>query len=189
MSSTVVSAAVLLLAMVMATPSIGADEPSAYLTDANGRKALKEPLTVREQQEGFAGMTGTIWDVGTDGKWKVSRFRRNRDGTEQLTPLRSGTLSSAEIEGLAKSLAEREFAALPAKTGEPAKVNAHTLTIGFGKKTAKLEGLPARRVDSLADHVRTSAPVTEKADASVWARFAHIAEAVESRCKAPEKTP
>ena len=103
----------LVLAAVLAGPGLAADDPATYLTENEGRKVLKEPLTVREGQVGIAGLTGTVWTVEPSGEWKYSRFRRNRDGSEHLTPIRSGTLSAAELEDLAKSLARQEFSTLP----------------------------------------------------------------------------
>ena len=94
----------LVLAAVLGPGPRGHD-PATYLTENEGRKVLKEPLTVREGQVGIAGLTGTVWTVEPSGEWKYSRFRRNRDGSEHLTPIRSGTLSAAELEDLAKSLA------------------------------------------------------------------------------------
>jgi len=179
----------LVLAAVLAGPGLAADDPATYLTENEGRKVLKEPLTVREGQVGIAGLTGTVWTVEPSGEWKYSRFRRNRDGSEHLTPIRGGTLSAAELEDLAKSLARREFSTLPEKAGREVKVNPHNVTIKFGKKAATLEGLPPRRGGSVAEHVRKSAPQNEAADSGVWNRFAHILEAVESRCRAPEKAP
>jgi hypothetical protein len=189
MSSTAVISAALLLVAVMASPGFSVDEPGAYLTETNGRTALKEPLIVREEQGGIAGITGTVWTIEPSGEWKVSKFRRNRDGTDQLTPVRSGKVSPAELEDLAKSLAQRNLSGLPEKAGRESKVNPHKVTIQFGKKMATLEGLPPRRVTSVAEHIRKSTHANETADAGVWDRFVHITEAVESRCMASKKSP
>lgn len=189
MSSVAAVSAALLAVSMVASPGFSSDEPGAYLTESQGRKMLKEPLTVREEQGGIAGITGTVWTVEPSGEWKVSKFRRDGEGTDHLTPVRTGKLSRAEIDDLAKSLAHGDLAGLPEKSGREAKVNPHNVLIQFGKKTAALEGLPARRVPSVAAHIRKSAPSNEEAGTGVWERFAHITEAVESRCKESGKSP
>jgi len=173
----------LLLVLTTAGPGLAADDLDTYLTEDKGRKVLKEPLTLREEQGGIAGITGTLWTVEPSGKWRVERFRRNKDGSEHRTPMRSGTLSAAQLEALAKTLAARDMAGLPVKTGRKAPVNPHNITITFGKKSATIQGLPARRGHTVAEHIRKSIAATEKADAGVRERFAHVVEAVESPCQ------
>ena len=134
----------LLLVLTTAGPGLAADDLETYLTEDKGRKVLKEPLTLREEQGGIAGITGTLWTVEPSGKWRVERFRRDKDGSEDRTPMRSGTLSAAQLEALAKTLAARDLAGLPVKTGRKAPVNPHNITITFGKKSATIQGLPAR---------------------------------------------
>ena len=50
---------VLLLVMVTVR-GFGGQDVSAYLTEKDGRKALKEPLSLREVQTGIAGRTATV---------------------------------------------------------------------------------------------------------------------------------
>jgi hypothetical protein len=177
----------LVLVGMMMGPGFSGDDLGAYLTEHDGRKVFKEPLTLREEQGGIAGITGTLWTVEPSGQWRVARFRQNKDGTERLTPLRSGELSPAQLEGLAKTLAAQDLVGLPDKMGREAKVNPHRITIKFGQKAATLEGLPARRNLTLAEHIRKSAPAKEKADAGLWMRFTHVVQAVESHCEASGK--
>jgi hypothetical protein len=177
----------LVLSGFVASPGRSGDDAGVYLSEKDGQKVLKAPLTLRVEQVGFAGTTGTVWTIEPSGHWKVARFRLSPDGKEQLTPLRSGTLSPAQLEAMAKALAARNLAGLPAKTGREAKVNPHRVTIQFGEKKATLEGLPPRRDSSpLADFIRKAAPADEQAS-EVWERFAHLVQAVETHCQEPKQ--
>jgi hypothetical protein len=177
----------LVLAVMMTDLGYCGQDFGAYLTEKDGRKALKEPLTLREEQEGIAGTTGTVWTIEPSGQWRVARMRHDRDGTERLTPLRSGKLPPDRMEALAKVLAERNLTGMPEKIGREAKVNPHRVTLKFGQKTATIEGLPARRNLTVAELIRKSTPANEQAAADVWDRFAHMAQAVESHCQEAEK--
>jgi hypothetical protein len=177
----------LVVVVMMADLGFRGQDFGAYLTEKDGRKALKEPLTLREEQEGIAGTTGTVWTIEPSGEWRVARLRHNKDGTERLMPLRSGKLSPDRMEALAKVLADRNLVGMPEKTGREAKVNPHRVKLKFGQKTATLEGLPARRNLTVAELIRKSAPANEQAAAAVWDRFAHMAQAVESHCQEAEK--
>jgi hypothetical protein len=168
----------------MSNPGFRGQDLGTYLTEKDGRKALAHPLSLHEEQEGIAGKTATVWTIDPSGKWKVARVRYNKDGSERETPVKSGALSPEELAALAKVLSDHDLAGLPDKTGREPKVNPHRLIIKFGQQKAALEGLPARRNLSLADLIRRSAPTNEKATAGVWERFAQVAQAVESHCRA-----
>jgi hypothetical protein len=168
---------------MMAGAGYGGDL-GAYLGEKEGRKALKAPLTLREEQGGIAGITGTEWTIEPSGQWRVARFSPNKDGTERLSTLRSGTLSPADLESLARTLDGQDLAGLPEKTGPEAKANPHRITLRFGKKTATLEGCPPRRTPSIAENIRKAANAVPGADAAVWERFANVAHAVETHCQA-----
>jgi len=162
------------------------DDAHMYLTEKDGRKELKAPLTMREEQVGFAGATGTVFIIEPSGQWKVERFRRVGGGKEELTPLRKGTLTPSQLETLAKALADHGLSELTAKAGREPKANPHSVTIQFGQKTSKLEGLPPRRgPSSLAEHVRKAAPEQEQAT-KVWDQFAGLIQAVERHCQEPK---
>jgi hypothetical protein len=175
-----------LLLVGMTTGTGHSQNLGAYLSEKDGRKELKESLTLREEQGGIAGTTGRVWTVEPSGQWRVARFR-TRGGKENLTTVGSGTLSPAELEALANVLAAQDLTGLPEKTGHEPKVNPHNVTLKFGKKTATLTGLPARRSHTLADHIRKSAADKPQADGGVWERFAHVVQAVETHCPAAEK--
>jgi hypothetical protein len=178
--------ATLALGGVSTGPEARGGELGDYLVDREGRKVLKEPLTLREQQEGIAGKTGTVWTVEPSGRWHVSRFRSEKDG-ERSTPLRSGTLSASELETLAKVLAAQDLAGLPEKTGTAPKVNGRLVTLKFGGKSATLAGLPPRRNQPLAENIRKGIEAKKPEDSGPWERFAHLSHAVETSCSAAAK--
>jgi hypothetical protein len=186
MAITASSLAGVFLAVVMAEAGFCGQDLGAYLTEKDGQKALAHSLSLHEEQEGIAGKTGTVWTIEPSGKWKVARVRYNKDGTERQTPVRNGTLSQEQVTALAKVLTEHDLAGMPEKTGPQSKVNPHRVIIKFGQTKATLEGLPARRNLALADLIRRSAPKNEKAAGGVWERFAQMAQAVESHCRARE---
>jgi hypothetical protein len=166
---------------MMAAPGFPGEDLGAYLVDKDGRKALKEPLTLRVTQDGIAGKTGTVWTIETSGKWRVSRLN-TKDGQEHLTSIRTGIMTAAELESLAKTLHAQKLTEIPAKTGTEPKVNAHTVTLRFGERTASLAGLSSRKSPTLAEHIRKSAATKPEAEARVWERFAEVAKAVETLC-------
>jgi hypothetical protein len=176
-----------LLLMTMTSPGFGAQDVKAYLTEKDGRKALKEPLVLREVQEGIAGKTATVWTIEPSGAWHVARARSNKDGSEHLTPVSSGKMAPEQLEALAKVLADVNLVGLPERTGHAAKINPHEVILKFGQKTATLEGLPARRNLKVAELIRKSAPANEAAEVQVWERFAHVVQAVESHCQEAKK--
>jgi hypothetical protein len=132
MSMRVPLVASLVVLTTLAGRGFGQQDLSHYLTEKDGRKVLKEPITLQEYQEGIAGRSGTVWTIEPSGEWRVGRSRLNRDGSERVTPIRSGTLSSDELEALAKVLSAQNLAAMPEKTGHEAKINPHWITLKTG---------------------------------------------------------
>jgi hypothetical protein len=177
----------LVLFVMITGPEFGGQDLGAYLTEKDGHKTLKEPLTLRDVQQGIAGKTAMVWTIEPSGEWRVARARPGKDGSEQLTPIASGKLAPEQIEEVAKGLADANLAGMPEKTGVPAKVNSHEIILKFGQKTVTLEGLPPRRNLKVAELIKKSATAHEKATADVWERFAHIVQAVESHCQETKK--
>jgi hypothetical protein len=172
----------LVLVRMTTSADFGRQNFDAYLVENNGRKTLKEPLAVDECQDGVAGKSYLVWRIESSGDWRVARFRLNRDGTEHVTPIRGGKLSSEQLETLAKVFSAQNLVGLPEKTGQEAKINPHWITVKYGRRTAKLDGLPTRRNLRMAEVIRKAAPANEKAANSVWERFAQVVQAVESHC-------
>jgi hypothetical protein len=187
MSSTASFLTSLLLLVMMTSLGFGGQDVKAYLTEKDGRNALKEPLVLREVQEGIAGKTATVWTIEPSGEWRVARARSEKDGSERLTPVSSGKVSPEQIAALAKVLADVNLAGLPEKTGRAGKINPHEVILKFGQKTATLEGLQPRRNLKVAELIRTSASAHDAAEAQIWERFAHVVQAVESHCQEPKK--
>ncbi len=166
--STTASLLMTLIVVGMVTePSFPREDLRAYLAEKDGRKVLKEPLSLRVTQDGIAGKIGIIWTIEPSGKWRISRLH-TKDGQENLTSIGSGVLTATELESLAKTLDAQKLIEMPARTGTEPKVNAHIVTLKFGEKTASLNGLSPRRRSTLAEHIKKSA--ASKAEAGIWER-------------------
>jgi hypothetical protein len=173
----------LVLTVMMTGTDFGGQDLSAYLTEKDGLKTLKETLTLRDVQHGIIGKTAMVWTIEPSGEWRVARARSNKDGSEHLTPVANGKLAPDKLEAVAKGLANANLAGMPEKSGVEAKINPHEVILKFGQKTVTLEGLPARRNLKVAELIRKTATAHEKATADVWERFAHVVQAVESHCQ------
>jgi hypothetical protein len=158
------------------------DGPDKYLTKKEGRAVLKEPLTLREQQDGFAGPTATEWTVEPSGRWKVSRIRTEA-GQEKREEVSSGMLSASELEELGKALTAQDLSSLPEKSGTAPAVNARLVQLKFGEKVATLAGTPPRRGKPVSEALRQGLAAKKQAVPGVWERFVGISEAVEKSCK------
>jgi hypothetical protein len=138
-----------LVLLVLGVPA-GADDTKA---------ALKETLTVKDVQGGFAGFTGKQWTVEPSGKWKVYEVFN-----ERLTEKAGGELKKEQLTELARELEKYRLADLSSKGKET--TNPHVITISQGKKSVRLTLPPG---DSLP-----------KPDAgSVEGRFSGVASAVQ----------
>jgi hypothetical protein len=65
----------LVLVGMLTSASFGRQDLGAYLTEKDGRKTLKDPLTVHECQDGIAGKTCLVWTIEQSGEWRVARTR------------------------------------------------------------------------------------------------------------------
>ena len=156
----------------------GAEEANEYLTK-DGK--LKETLEFRVGQEGFAGVTGTVWKCEPDGSWSVSRYVNDKVSE----PERKGKLAPKELEALAKTLAAEEFSKLPKEFGRDSKVNRQLLTIRFGDKQT-------RCVLNPGETPQQAAPDKESPKAATWNHFIAIHQAIQQHLKgdeAPGKKP
>lgn len=121
----------------VATDVVTATDPLRLL--ANGR--LLGPLTVTEQQSGFAGITGTTWTVEADGRYRAVRFVNER----VEPPYKQGQLAAAPLRTLGATL-ERELATLPARLGQEAEINPRTVVIRFAQRTWTLALPPGQSI-------------------------------------------
>lgn len=106
-------------------------DDGAFLTPEG---TLKHSLVLRDAQSGFAGESGQIWTISSDGSWKVTPFlnRNIRDATA------SGKLSGKQLGEIANSLAQAKFNELPNRIGKFTGANPHTVSIKFGEQQAAL---------------------------------------------------
>jgi hypothetical protein len=165
----------------------GGDDLSAYLTGGAGPKRLKEPLTLREEQSGFAGKTGKIRTIEPDGKWRLEAFRTVK-GKEEITSTKTGQLDPANLDALAKDLAAHDLMSLPEKLGGDEPVNAHKVILQFGTRRATLSGVMPRLQgdESTKALIMRSASNRGVAGDKIWARYADLAHAIESRVAPPK---
>ncbi|HJT78332.1 MAG TPA: hypothetical protein VJ739_14105, partial [Gemmataceae bacterium] len=134
---------------------------------------LAKPLTVVELQGGVAGHTGVRYAIAPDGSWTSESLFN-----EKATPRGKGKLTEEGLARLAAILEEYDLAHLPAKAGEQAVVNPHSITLEFGDVKARWVGQgPPRRS-------------REDPTGTVESRFAGIREGVVGLLKpAPGKGP
>lgn len=176
-----VSASLFAAVALAAVATVSADEKH-YLTSKDGRPMLKQPLTLRDEQGGVAGYSGTIWTIAPSGQWREERFLKRGDN-ERRTPLRSGVLSADQLVQLARALNAHNLAGLPGRAGKDAKVNPHNVVLMFGSQSAMLTGVPPRKGKDLAESIRAGVPDRESLESQVWDRFAHLVQAVVASCK------
>jgi len=172
---------------ILVAGGFGGDEPSAYLAGGDGPKRLKETLILREQQGGIVGDSGTIRIVEPDGKWRLEEFR-TEDGKEQAQTIKTGRLSPADLEALAKSFASNGFLDLPEKVGGEEPVNPHKIIIQFGKKRTTLSGISPRldADDTTKALIMKTASDRGLAEDRAWSRCADLAHSIESKVAPPK---
>jgi hypothetical protein len=121
------------------------------------------PLTLKEAQGGFVGMTGTIWSIRPDCTYSVSRFVNDRVEEPHL----KGQLTPEQKAKLEAVLSEKAVAGLPAQVGELAKVNPHRISLDYDGKTSTLNlppgttGAEALKASSPDDPARRLVEVSE----------------------------
>ncbi len=91
---------------------------------------LKETITIKDAQEGFAGVSGKIWTITPSRAWYAAQFFNE----EIYKPYQEGHLAKEELETVARVLADKNFFALSPEFGPGLndKINRHLITIGFG---------------------------------------------------------
>lgn len=94
---------------------------------------LRFPLTLRDSQSGFAGVTGLLWKIQCDGSWTRQSFvNEDLRMTEQ-----KGQLSKEQIRELAQALVKADMVGLTPSTGQT-DVNPHVVSVTYGKKKASV---------------------------------------------------
>jgi hypothetical protein len=103
-------------------------------------------LTVQDTQDGVAGTTGTVWTIGLDCTFRVSRLF----GPQVAEPHRTGRLTPEHEARLSALLAKAAAAELPAQLGETPLVNARRITLEYGGTISVLSLEPGdRAMDAL----------------------------------------
>jgi len=137
---------------------------------------LKHPITMIEEQGGFAGPKVTIYEIKADGSFVRKSYTRyvDKDGNEKKRgeSTREGKLTKEHLDTVAKTLAEHKFVELPKKIGQEAKVNPRTVSIDYGEKRTTLSGDPVGQ------------PGKAAAESKEGARFSAVAEAIKSPIEA-----
>jgi hypothetical protein len=113
---------------------------------------LKMILTVKDTQDGFAGTTGTVWTIGPDCTFRVSRLF----GQHVAEPHLRGNLTPEQQAQLSAILAKAKAAELPAQMGETPSVNARRIILEYG---AKISVLSMRPGDRDTDALRAGGPL------------------------------
>src|SRR5436190_898826 len=140
-----------------------AAQPTAgsYLKDGK----LKERIEVRELQGGFAGFTGTYYEIEPDGSWATGPVLppQSRRGD----PTAKGKLTADQLAQLAKEFARLDLANLPSH-GESV-TNPKIMRVYFGTRMVELQPNPGK-----------ASPEQDKA---IRARYDGIFQAVKAACK------
>lgn len=143
------------------------DDMSTYLTPDG---LLKHPIELRDAQEGFVGVTGSVLTVEPDGSWHVARFLKEPGKEEEVKQTRSGKLTREQLSKLAQELSVKRYKELPAAIGNNPKINRHIFTIRFGEDA---KNMFLRGRESIEE---ASPPRGDQEDA--WVRFSQIAHVI-----------
>src|SRR5262249_33694158 len=158
------------------------------LIEKDGKLHLKHRLVLREEQLGFAGVSGRMWVIEPDGRWKLVDLQPAGSGKVQETTRQSGRLTANQLGALAKGLASQDLTGLPNKIGEAPKVNPHRIVLKLGEKQMVLNGIVPRRSrqTTIRELITKSAPKPEAPGSKHWNRWAAVVHAVESHASAPK---
>src|SRR5258708_6401816 len=100
--------------------------------------ALPTPLVLEDVQSGFAGETGRIWTIASDGSYTAAR----KIGLKVLEPDKQGRLTPEQLAQL-KALLDRMAVAPPQQVGDAPQVNARRITLSFGGRQSVVNLAPA----------------------------------------------
>lgn len=86
-----------------------------------------QTMSLRDEQQGFAGITGTRRRIDPNGHFSVTFFVN-----ERVQSRREGRANEAQLRALAGALAASEFSRLPPQIGAEPPVDAHRVTLQVG---------------------------------------------------------
>ncbi|MFS4439552.1 hypothetical protein ACMA5I_15195 [Paracoccaceae bacterium GXU_MW_L88] len=118
---------------------------------------LKAPLTVTTAQEGFAGVTGTIYKVQPDGQYEVADFV----GEQEDPPRAQGQLSEEDMQRLAEVL----DADLATGTEEAPPINQSFIVVDYGSQSWTVSLAPGAAVEECDDESEAGCDVQGVASA------------------------
>lgn len=105
--------------------------PLALAADAEPDAKLAGKLTVKDLQGGFAGFTGKVYTLDTDGSYTVGNEFRGK-----VTQTAKGKLDAKTLAKVAAAV--KKYAAATLKdTGKPG-TNPRVVTVAYNKNTASL---------------------------------------------------
>lgn len=121
-------------ALFGASPGLGSGGNNLPESHCLPGDALTDTLTIRDEQLGFAGSTGTVWVIEPGGIWYVANFLNETT----FEPLRKGQLTSDQLADVTGLLGMKHFCNLPEHFGRNLDVNPHLFTISYGDKSSTL---------------------------------------------------
>lgn len=130
--------------------------------------ALRETLTLRDSQDGFAGSSGTVTTIEPSGAWRLSRFLNETT----RPPHREGRLTEDRLAKLAGALATLDLPSLPRRMGPEVPVNPRTLTVALGAHTSTLVLKGGESLSPATVPEGVAVPPEE------WRRFTGIVQAI-----------
>jgi len=164
----------LLLGVLVVVPSSLATQDRTELRKfltPDGR--LQSPFVFRDGQQGFAGVSGEIWTIGPQGHFTIARFLNEKIDA----PYWEHDLTPDQLKGIAKVMAANNFCELPESFGVDSKVNAHLLTLSFGKKESTLALKPGEAVGT------ETIPSANNPQSLAWRNFVAIVLAIQELAK------
>jgi hypothetical protein len=170
--------------IVMFSLSASSSDPQdEYLKENGGQPALKNRLVLREEQAGFAGVSGRMWVVEPDGRWSVMDIKPAGTGKVRETTRQSGKLTPEELTALAKDLAAHNLVGLPKNVGELVRANPHRIILKFGDKETILNGIAPRRKaeETTREIIEKSTPKQDEVAGKIWSKVAALAHSIEGR--------
>jgi hypothetical protein len=172
---------ILASATISPSPKDDGGRYRSYLIE-EGQIRLKGWLSLREEQLGFAGISGRMWVIEPEGAWRLIEISPAGSGKVKETTLQTGKLTPQELVDLAKDLTSQDFLGLPEKASAADKGNPHRVILKFGGDQKVLNNISPRRDpnETMRSIITRSAPGNDPKD-SVWMRFAGVANAIESR--------
>jgi hypothetical protein len=134
--------------------AMSADARDVFITP-NGE--LRGSLELKDEQEGFAGISGTIWKIAREGN--IERYRFVNERTDEPYPM--GRLNEDEIASLGHLLAREDFLGLPTDIKNHVHINPRRVSITFGSKTSTLMLEPGQSLEDAASHGDPSSAKTK----------------------------